>query len=332
MRRVAILFVLVACRPTPVVAPVVATTPAAAAPTPEIPSSTLAEIIAGLVPIDPGSAAIVVESGDAIGVCDGAGFPERLPANDAARIADHPPGSTATIVHTEGNTTVEIVGVGCEAPGDIENAKAHLELREPAPRGAIDPGRPELVGMAFGRPTHLAVLGAAVASTAKLVAPAEVDMRTPVAARWRDALQNHLATRIEKTLAQCGDPDPEQRPSARDAALAIPGAIEAARAHVLQVDGGAVAFIVVNDPKVTFECNGLPWDVATLIDAKGEVLYETSSNNGVELQWRTDLDGDGVDEALLDVKSMEDGGHEIVLLHRTDDRWDDAKLWSAPSP
>lgn len=330
--RASIFLLLVACRPTPVVSPPQSGAPAPAVSSSAKATSTLAEIVAALVPVDPGTAAITVESGAAIAVCRDAGYPEQLSADVAARIADHPPGSTATIVHALGNTAVEIVDVGCEAPGDIENAKAHLELRQPAPTGPVDPRQPELAGMMYYGPVHLAVLGATVASTALLVAPSRVDMRAPVAQTWRAALQARLESRIQKLTAECGDHDPERRPTAQAAIAAVPGAIDTAVASVLQVDGGALAFVVVNDPKVTFECSGLPLDVATLIDPAGDVLYERETNNGIELQWRTDLDGDGNDEALLDVQWLEDGGHEIALLHRVDAVWDDTVLWSAPSP
>jgi hypothetical protein len=328
VRRLAILLVLAACRKTPDASP---QPPVDATPKPVIPVSSLAEIVAAIVPVERGAAAITLDRGDAIAVCRDAGYPEVLPASAASRITDHPPGSSAIIVHAAGNSVVEIASVGCEPPGDIDEAKVRLELREPAPTGPMAAQKSALVGITFVVPPHLAVFDAKVADTATLVVPAQVDMRAPIAAPWRAAAKAHLEARAEKTFAQwCGND--EEREATRAALAAMPAAIDGAIANVVQADGGALGFVVIEDPQVAFSCSGVPTGVALLVDGKGEILHEIESNNGITLGWVVDLDGDGTDEAVIDVKQLEDGGHQIVLLHRVDGAWDDTTLWSSPSP
>lgn len=335
MRRIFAIVLCAACRPTPtpMVTPEVPDNATTATVTPRK-ASPFGEILAALVPVTPGTTWIPSYTGDALRVCESLRYPESLPGDAAATVTDHPPGSKVTIVHVGGNTEVEIVAIGCEPPGDIEPAIANLELRSAAPEGPPDPRLPESMrGRLPGRP-HLAVVGADVASTATLVDPVPVDMRGAAAKPWREIIGTWVGDRAHAELDACtGSGDPAERPSHAEIDAALPAAVQAADVHLLRDGEDVVAFAVVHDDDVSFDCYGQGIALAMLFDARGDLLYDETSNNGIELMWQMDLDGNGIDEALLDVHQLEDGGHQIVLLHELGiDAWDDVVIWSSASP
>lgn len=320
---------LAGCRPDPMPT---TTPPSAMAPSGPPAPSPLGEIVAALVPMAPGGDAIVVEDvGAAIDACKAAGWPELLPSTLAAALPSTATGSHATVVHPLGTTTVTIESIGCQPPDDIAGPQAWLYLVTPPP---IDPRapevRPELRGLVGRR--HLAVLGATVASTAQLREPPRLDGRAPAAEAVRSQLVAHAEHIAADRRGRCTDAAPELVPTAAASTAAIPAAVDDAVVHPVRHGEATLIFAILSDDAVTFDCHGGADQVAVLLDHDGEVLFEHSSNNGIELQWVMDLDGDGVEEGLLDTQYLEDGGHEIALLHGDDGVWDAAVLWSVDAP
>lgn len=312
--------------PAPTIVP--ATAAPSARPRASFEVSPLAVIVASLVPIVAGGTAIDIEdAGASIDACAAAGWPAQLPDATARALPRHGIGTHATVVHPGGLATVTVVGIECQAPGDIEGPIASLDLQAGAPAGPPDRMVPAGVP---GRP-HLAVLGATVASTAKLVEPIAIDL-----SRNHDvsaALARYVGEAAAKRRATCEAQGlTDGVPTAAAVAKAIPEAVAHAVVVPMRAGTSTLHFAVVQHPSVVFACQGGEELLAVLLDPAGVPLFEESSNNGIELQWITDLDGDGTDEALVDITWMEDGMHDIGVLHRAGDTWTRAVLWSADTP
>lgn len=284
------------------------------------------------MPIAAGGAAIDIEdAGASIDACEAAGWPAQLPIAQAQALPEHGIGSHAIVVHPGGLTTVTVAGIECQAPGDIEGPIASLDLQAAAPEGPPDPRVPaDLRDRMPGRP-HLAVLGATLASTAKLVEPVAIDLTGDHAVR--DAITRYVTTAVAKRRATCvAQGLSEAMPTEAAVAKAIPEAVASAVVNPMRAGTRMLHFAVVSHPSVVFGCQGEEELLAVLLGPADEVLYEDFSNNGIELQWIMDLDGDDTDEALVDVTWMEDGMHDIGVLHRAGDTWTRAVLWAADTP
>ena len=318
------------CRPDPMRRPIEPSVSATSAlPTSDQPSA-LAAIVAGLVPMEPGGSSISREHGAAVDACAAYEWPEILQPAVAAGLAETAVGSHATVVHAEGTTGVTIESIGCSPPDGILGTIAWLNLESPPPEGPTDPSVPEALRGLIGR-RHLAVFGATVTRTAKLVEPPVIDLRTSPA--LREIVLAH-ATRIAAARHEgCkGNGDPEARPTPAATAKALPAAVDGVRVHPVRSGDETLSFVVLGDTAITFDCYGRADDVAQLLDVDGEVLLDRETNNGIELQWLMDLDGDGVQEALVDSQQLEDGGHDIALWYFAGGTWTDATLWAAATP
>ena len=294
--------------------------------------SPLGVIVASLVPIAAGGAAIDIEdAGASIDACEAAGWPATLPIAQARTLPEHGIGTHAIVVHPGGTTMVTVAGIECRAPGDIEGPIASLDLEAAAPEGPPDSRVPaDLRDRLPGRP-HLAVLGATVASTATLVDPVAIDLARNLAVR--DAITRYVDAAIAKRRATCvAQGLGEGMPTEAVVAKALPEAVASAVVHPMRAGTRTLHFAVVQHPSVTFGCQGEEELLGALLDPAGEALLELVSNNGIDLQWITDLDGDGTDEALVDMTWMEDGMHDIGVLHREGETWARAVLWSADTP
>jgi len=321
---------LPSCRVAPSVRP--APTTVTPAIDPAIPPSPIGVIAVAIVPIAPGGAAIDIEdAGAAVAACEAAGWPATLPVERARAVAEHGIGSHATVVHPGGITTVTVAAIDCEAPGDIEGPVASLVLDAPAPEGPPDSRDPTAPRDGPpGRP-HLAIVGASVAATARLVDPVPLDLAAAPAVR--DALARYAADVAEERRHACEDRETtEGVPSEAAIARAIPEAVATAVVHPIRAGAQTLHFAVVQHPTIGFGCQGQEEQLGVLLDPKGEVLLELVSNNGIDLQWITDLDGDGTEEALVDMQWMEDGMHDIGLVHGEAATWERTIVWSADTP
>jgi hypothetical protein len=307
----------------------------AARPREEAPSP-LAAIIGGLVLTSAGGVAIGIEDvGPAVDACEAAGWPAELPVAIAAAVAKTPVGSHAIVVHPAGSTTVTVAGIECQAPGDIEGPIAYLRLVTPPPTGPPDP-RASTTTPGLGAREHLAVIGATVAATTRLVDPLPLALGQPQHAARRAMVGTHVTAiaeaRGEACQAQWEADEAAARPSAVASTAAVTAAIEGAAVHELHHGEETLLFAVIGHEQITFDCNGGVDTLALLLDARGELLLELETNNGIELDWLVDLDGDGIDEAVVDMTSMEDGMHSKVVLHREGEGWTSTTLWSADTP
>jgi hypothetical protein len=309
---------------------------AAAPPTADETTSPLATIIAALVLTSPGAVAIAIEdAGPAIDACEAAHWPAELPEAIAATIEATPAGSHATVVHPAGNTTATIAGIECQAPSEGEAPIAYLRLDAPPPEGPPDPrAHPKIPSL--GAREHLGVLGAKVAPTARLIDPVPLALTHP----RESARREHLAARL-KAIAQARaegcqarwDADEDaHRPTEIGSAASVKVAIEEASAYELRSGEATLMLAVIANGDLTFDCTGLVETVALLLDANGDVVFELATNNSIELDWITDLDGDGIDEAMVDLTWLEDGMHEITLLHPEGDTWTSTTLWASEVP
>lgn len=299
-------------------------------------ASPLAAILAGLVLTSPGGVAIAIEDvGPAVDACEAAGWPPELPEEIARAIDETPVGSHAMVVHPEGNTTVTIAGIECQARSEGEEPIAYLRLDAPPPEGPPDP-REHPTSPGLGQREHLGVLGATVAATTRLVDPVPLAIDRPQEAARREQLGARLSelarSRGEDCQAQWEADEDAHRPVAIGSAAAVKAAIEHAEVYELRSGEATLLFAMILDEQITFGCSGLVETVALLLDPNGEILLELSTNNRIELDWLTDLDGDGIDEAMLDLTWLEDGMHEIRLLHRAGDAWDSKLLWASEVP
>lgn len=289
-------------------------------------------IVASIVPIAPGGVAIDIEDiGAPIDACKAAGWPATLPEAQARALPEHAIGSHAIVVHPGGNTEVTIAGIECQAPGDIDGPIASLDLLAAAPEGPPDPRIPAAMRGRFpGRP-HLAVLGATVARDARLVEPVAIDLTTAPAVR--DAVTRRAAAIAEARRAACvAEGVVEGVPDAAAIAQAIPEVVASANVTPIRDGARMLHFAVLQHPAVVFGCQGQQEQIGVLLDPAGDVLLELVSNNGIEVQWITDLDGDGVQEALVDMQWMEDGMHDVGVVHGDDAAWVRTIVWSADTP
>jgi hypothetical protein len=330
--------IVAACRPSPSAAPRTEPHAESGAPAPKpadvVPTSSLAEIIAGLVPMSPGGEVIALaDGGPAITACEQAAWPATLPEPIAAGLQRTPIGSHAVVVHPAGSTEVTVKAIECEAPGDIEGPIAYLRLLQPAPLGAAESREPAAARSGVpGRP-HLAVVGAHLARDAALIDPVPVALRDPSAQPLREQLLLRAAEVVAVRRERCEELGESRGvPSAKQLAAALPRAIDAAIVHRILAPAGALAFAVLQHPSLTFDCAGGSTSVGLLLDPDGHAVFELESSAAVELQWLTDLDGDGNQEAVVDVTWMEDGMHDIVLVHRSGQAWRQSVLWSAATP
>lgn len=316
--------------------PTTAADPVVAPPPADEATSPLAAIIAGLVLTTPAAEAIAIEdAGPAVDACEAAGWPAELPEAIAAAIEATPLGSRATVVHPAGNTTATIAGIECQAPSEGEGPIAYLRLDPPPPQGPPDPrAHPEIPTL--GAREHLGVLGANVAPTARLVDPVKIALTRPQEVTRREHLAAHLRAiaqaRAEDCQARWDASEGSHRPTEIGSNGSVKVAIEEGPAYELRSGDATLMLAVVANGALTFECSGLVETVALLLDANGEVVFELATNNGIELDWLTDLDGDGTDEAMLDLTWLEDGMHEIALLHRDGDTWTTTTLWASEVP
>lgn len=320
------------CRVPPAVEPL----PTAGAPTTtpeavtdEAVADDLGVIAVALVPITAGGDAIAIEDvGPAIDACKAAGWPATLPLERAKAVPEQGIGARMQVVHPGGVAVVTVESIDCTPAGDIEGAIASLMVRDAAPAGEPEPGSG--IGEFGGRP-HLAVVGATVAATARLAGPPVIDIAaTPTVRASLVRYATALASERRKTCTTEGSTD--QLPSEDTTRKAIDPAVLAARAHTIRAAGASLTFAVLQDAAVVFGCHGQEELAGVLLDAAGNVLYEIDSNNSIELQWVMDLDGDGTQEALVDVHWMEDGMHEVDLLSHRSNGWDHTVLWSADTP
>lgn len=294
---------------------------------------TIDTIVAAIVPIVPGGAAIDIETpGAAIAACEAAGWPDRLPDATARGLPEQGVGSHAVVVHPGGITTVTVVGIECQAPGDIEGPVASLLLDAPAPAGPPDPRTPAAVRGGVPTRPHLAIVGADVAAEARLVDPVPLDLSG--AATTREALTRYASDVAEERREACIERgSTEGVPSTAAITRAVPEAVASAVVHTLRAGDQALVFAVLQHEGIGFGCSGVEEQLGVLLDPKnGEVLLELTSNNGIELQWITDLDGDGIEEALVDMQWIEDGMHDIGVVHGQGSGWTNTIVWSAPTP
>ncbi|MEM6997052.1 MAG: hypothetical protein AAF721_41495 [Myxococcota bacterium] len=331
----AALGIAVSCRPTaPSESPGSATPAATPSPTSESEAAPVAEpkakpdlgaLVADLTLVRP--AGRLVELAGETEECEGEGFPETLSAAGAQALGDAAPGGTVTIVHPAGQTVATITEAGCLAYEEYAQQEALL-LTLDVPAGPQPSGSE--VARAFA-PPYLGFVFTVPHIDARLTVP-------PVFSR--DA---EFAPRVARIVAAFAEREAARRredcrEAIADGDIAPPTDIAAAvaRTQVWQLAAAEpTVWVLLDDPAVTFTCYAPDETegIGMLVDVEaGAVVLTVESNNGIELPWVVDLDGDGTQEALLDVQWLEDGGHEIALLRKGPDGWGRESLWVADTP
>lgn len=119
-------------------------------------------------------------------VCEREGFPETLSDEAAAELGGAKPGSSGTIVHTDGQTTAQVQGAGCQEAEEygIESATL-LTLDQPA--GPEAPG--SKIAQMMAAP-NLGFVGASPVPEARLQSP------QPVV--WKSALGDQVRKHVAK--------------------------------------------------------------------------------------------------------------------------------------
>lgn len=290
------------------------------------PGPDLGEILIGLTLVSPASPAVGIADDE---ICEREGYPESLPESAAAELEDARPGQPVVIVHDEGQTHAAVAAVGCLAPEEYSDSATILKLTEPA--GSVSDKVPP--GLRPYIPPYFAFVGVQPSPEAILGEPTPLKRSSDEDAATRAAI-TAAAERVAATHADRCLRDEEFDAAALPSRESI---VEAAhRADVWQLPASSpTLWVVFYDPALTFGCvaGNEPDLVGQLIDvASNTPVFAVEANNSVELQWTTDLDGDGTHEALLDVQWMEDGGHEVRLLHHDGTGWDDMLLYASDSP
>lgn len=322
---------VVSCRPAPEsspasVEPVTNQAETVVESPPESASPPLSELISEIVLVPPASMVVELEFFDE--VCEREGFPETLSDEAAAELGDAKPGSPVTIVHRDGQTMAQVHSAGCqEAEEYVAESATLLVLDQPA--GPEAPGsRVEQMTAA----PNLGFVGTSPAPQARLDPPQAVARDSALGERVRGQVAalaaEMVATRTRECQAQIDEGD-MQAPS-----------VEATQAAVQRVEAWQLAasprvvWMEFGDPAISFTCYEDYVDtLGVLVDVEsGTELVRVESNNGVELQWVTDLDGDGAMEGLVDVQWLEDGGHKIILLARGESGWAETTLYAFDGP
>lgn len=275
-----------------------------------------ADIVGSVKLFEPGLRSFpVADHGPAIEACADADWPAELPPSIAVGIAHAP----VTIVNREGATTVTFAGVGCEAPDeDLYGAVAHLRFAE-----ALAGGPGEAADRISGR-SYLAVIGATPSPTARLRDP---ELLAGAAAEpFRTGLRARAPAIAAMYRDRCTRPVTAASPEVMAAA------VDATPLFGVRAGENMVAFAQLSHPAITTDCGDGAEAFAVLIDIHGAVLLEIEASARIGLQWVVDLDGDGVDEALVDVHFSEDGGREIGLMQRDDGTWTNLRVWAAETP
>lgn len=291
---------------------------------PEAPD--LAEILAGLYLVSRASQELDAEDGDE---CEREGYPASLSEQAAAELGDAAPGKPVVIVHDEGQTRAAVVGVGCREAEEYEAGATILELSHPA--GRIPDDVPP--GLIMYIPPYLAFVGVQPSPQAILSSPLPLERGPDEDAAFRAAIQS-AAKRISGTRAAICLKEAEFSESAVPQPDRTAEAADRAKTWQIQAPSPTL-WVLFNDPAVTFGCDPEyePELVGVLIDvATNTSVLAVQSNSTVELQWATDLDGDGTQEALLDVTWLEDGGHMVSLIHRGEKGWELTTLYAADGP
>lgn len=262
-------------------------------------------------------------------VCEREGFPGSLSDAAAAELGKVKPGSPVTIVHGEGKTTATVQSAGCQEAEEygVESATL-LTLDQPA--GPEAPG--SRAQQIYAAP-YLGFVGASPAADARLDSPEPLVWESEVGARVRRQVATLASEMVAKRTKQC-------RTEIDDGDMRVPST-DATKAAILRVQAWQLAasppvvWLEFSDPAITFTCyeEDDAENVGILLDVEsGAQLVAVDSNNGVELQWVTDLDGDGAKEGLLDVRWLEDGGHKIILLARGESGWAETTLYAFDGP
>ncbi len=322
---------IMSCRPAPETSPAsVEPTPKRAEPVTEsVPASSspaLSDLIPEIVLVPPASIVVELEFFDE--VCEREGFPETLSNEAAAELGDAKPGSPVTIVHTEGQTTVQVESAGCqEAEEYVAESATLLILDQPA--GPEAPG--SRVERMMAAP-YLGFVGTSPVPEARLDAPPGVAWDSAFGERVRGQVAALVSEMVATRTKQC-------RTQIDEGNIRAPS-VEAIQAAVQRVEAWQLAasppvvWMEFGDPAITFSCYEDYVDtVGVLLDVEsGAKLLTVESNNGVELRWVTDLDGDGAKEGLVDVQWLEDGGHKIILLARGESGWAETRLYEFDGP
>ncbi len=324
----------VSCRPAPVSPPPSAEAPPRVEPEPspkpaaaEAARPSLAGLIAQIVLVRPSSTIVELEYVDEI--CEREGFPETLSDAAAAELEDAKPGSPVTIVHEQGQTVALVASAGCQEEEEyVAESATLLTLDRPAgPKGSASP-----VELALGAP-NVAFVGTAPSADARLDSPRPLVWKSALGERVRGLVQERVGTIVARRTKQCGEEIAEGdiRPPTAAATEAAVQSVEA-----WQLDAPTpVVWVLLEHPAITFTCYAEDDAdaVGLLIDVNaGTDMVMVESNNGVELQWVTDLDGDGTQEGLVDVHWLEDGGHEIILLSDDGSGWGETSLYAFDGP
>jgi hypothetical protein len=253
----------------------------------------------------------------AMASCKQLGFPTTLPADVAGRAEALAPGAGLTFVDRDGATPIVVRELGCTSPGEFDpptvivhfDASRSLHTR---PRSARAMQR---------APTELVVAGA-VHPDARLRAPEAIDLAAPAAADVRAAVEES----VELGLSCMSGDSPERD---EEAALAWAKSVVAtSSASWVSSRPHRLVFVIFDDA-----CPEDPQSIGLLVDPESVTTEaETRASEGIDIDAIVDLDGDGIDEVLLHLTQMEDGGEDLELLVASDGKWDSVRLWSAETP
>ena len=280
-------------------------------------ADSLTDLLHSLVLYFPGSGDVVVDHVDE--VCEREGYPKELSAKAAADLGDMAPGETVVVVHPDGQTRAKIVAAGCSAPEEYVPAATHL---------TIDPPVGESSSM-YARP-YLAFIGATPHPDATLrpATPGTYSMQ------GLSRTVEHAFAFAEARVAECRRD--EDAPALPEPTLdSVGAALNTSTPITINSADQKLLFTVISHQAITPVCyeNEDPDLIGVLFDLEApDPLLTFQTNNGIEPQWLTDLDGDATEELILDLTWLEDGGQIIYALHRTAQKWDHYPLYEADGP
>jgi hypothetical protein len=300
----------------------------------EMPSD-LDTIVQHLAPCNPWGDTFGLEhrswTADAHASCETMGFPERLPASASERAGPIAPGAVVTIVHPEGATPVVVRELGCRAYEDHEYLAdlVLLDFTSPTPLPVPWPEPP----LDNRPPRFLAVLGN-VHPDARLRQPIAIDFASPEGRIVKNAVERAIP--MADALGRCvdtGEPSTTVEATVNRRVASAHAWWVDARPHRLVFvqlecpsdDDDDDQFAMLLDPAA--EDPSIP-----VIDTLRDTQRVMSSNAGIGLDWLVDLDGDGTDELIVDVRWLEDGGESLRLLYWSEDVWTEVNLWTAMTP
>jgi hypothetical protein len=287
----------------------------------------LSELLADMVLVQQESTVVELEFFDE--VCSREGFPETLTDAAAAELGDAKPGSLVTIVHDEGQISARVASAGCqEAEEYVAESATLLTLDQPAGHVSGSSHIPRML-----LPPNLAFVGSRPSASARLEAPRPMAWESPLGKRVHDLVSARVDEIVVNRTEACREEIDEGEMHAPTAAAAQAAIGRLTAWHVAAAS--PVVWVLIEDPAITFTCYSADEfeSVGVLIDVDtGLEVAEFESNNGVELVWVTDIDGDGTQEGLVDVQWLEDGGHEIILLRHDDEGWGEVSLYSFDGP